>query len=328
MEKRMNVDMLKHATMEYFAITVGCFIVCVGFVCFINPYKFVPGGVYGTSIVLHNIFPQMQVGTFGLLLSVPLLLLSYFLIGKHVGAKTLFTTLLVPVMMNGISMWAYPSEEALQSLSPKLICNGMLNFENERILSVFLGATLIGIGEGFIMRAKATSGGTDIIAMLLHKYLRVKFSNALLATDATVVFTGIAILGLGIGTVQPEPQAFLLAGYSLVCIFIMSRVVAFVVSGSKNNKLMFVVSNTDNIQLREFILHKLDRTATLIKASGLYSQEDKCTLMMVVHMREVEAFTVAIKTIAPDAFVIVTDAYDAYGTRWKAFPEKHTLDIS
>ena len=165
------MNTMRKQIQDYFLITLGSVLVSVGFVFFINPYKFVPGGVYGTSIVLHNIFPQMQVGTFGLLLSVPLLLLSYFLIGKHVGAKTLFTTLLVPVMMNGISMWAYPSEEALQSLSPKLICNGMLNFENERILSVFLGATLIGIGEGFIMRAKATSGGTDIIAMILHKYL-------------------------------------------------------------------------------------------------------------------------------------------------------------
>lgn len=328
MDKKLNPNIIKSVVMDYLGIVVGCFIVSVAFVCFISPYKFVPGGVFGASIVLHNLFPQLQVGTFVLMLSCPLLVLSYFLLGKNLGAKTLFATLIVPIMMNTVSMWVFPTAEALQTLSPQALCGGMLNLENDRILAVLLGATLVGIGEGFIMRAKATSGGSDIIAMLLHKYLRFKFSNALLATDATIVFSGIAILGLGIGSVKPEPQAFLLAGYSLVCIFIMSRMVAFVLSGSKSNKLMFVVSDTDNVKLRDFILYKLDRTATSLRASGLYSQEEKCALMMVVHMREVETFTTAIKAIAPDAFVIVTDAYDAYGTRWKPFPEKNTLDIS
>jgi len=127
MDKKLNPNIIKSVVMDYLGIVVGCFIVSVAFVCFISPYKFVPGGVYGASIVLHNLFPQLQVGTFGLMLSCPLLVLSYFLLGKNLGAKTLFATLIVPIMMNTVSMWVFPTAEALQTLSPQALCGGMLN---------------------------------------------------------------------------------------------------------------------------------------------------------------------------------------------------------
>ena len=88
---------------DYLMILLGSCIVSVGFVFFINPYKFVPGGVYGTSIVLHNLMPQLQVGTFGYIVGIPLLILSYFVLGKGLGAKTLFTTLVTPCIMNILS---------------------------------------------------------------------------------------------------------------------------------------------------------------------------------------------------------------------------------
>lgn len=120
----------------------------------------------------------------------------------------------------------------------------------------------------------------------------------------------------------------MLLKFPLVFIFIMSRTVAYVASGSKNNKLLFIVADKEHTELREFILHKLDRTATVMDSTGLYSQEGKTTLMMVIHMREVDAVTTAIKGIDPSAFVIVTDAYDAYGKRWKAFPDRRSIELS
>lgn len=312
---------------DYLSIAIGCFIVSIGFVFFINPYKFVPGGVFGSSIVLHNLMPQLQVGTFSYMISVPLLILSYFFIGKHVGVRTLFATFMAPLFMNMLSSWAYPTEEALQQLSPKMLCGGVLDLSDNLILAAIIGPVIVGIGEGFIVRAKATSGGTDIIAMLLHKYLRVRFSNALLATDAAIVCMGLLVIGLGLGSLTPDPKAWMLAGYSLICIFLMSKTLTYVCSGSKNSKLLFIVTKKNNAELRDFILHKLDRTATVLDSEGLYSEEPKSTLMMVVRMREVDAVTRAIKNIDPEVFVIVTDAYDAYGLRWKAFPDKHTVEL-
>ncbi len=312
---------------EYLMIVLGCFIVSVGFVFFINPYKFVPGGVYGSSIVLHNLMPQLQVGTFSYMISIPLLLLSYFVLGKGLGAKTLFATLLTPCFMNLLSSSVYPSEEALQQLSPERICNGMLNLSDNLILAVILGSVIIGFGTGLIMKSHATSGGTDILAMIAHKYLRVKFSNALITIDGIVVSFGLLVIGFGIGCDKPAENTWLLSGYSLICIFLMSRTLAYIASGSKNNKLMFIVTEDGDEQLREFIINHLDRTATVLQGKGLYSQEGKVTLLMMVRMREVEAVTTAVKSMNPDVFIIVTDAYDAYGKRWKAFPDKHSIEI-
>ena len=139
----MNKASARKAINEYLTIVVGCLIVSVGFVFFINPYKFVPGGVFGTSIVLHNLMPQLQVGTFSYMISIPLLLLSYFLLGRGLGAMTLFATLVTPCFMNLISKVVYPSEEALQRLSPSEICGGMLDLSANLMLAAVVGSVLI-----------------------------------------------------------------------------------------------------------------------------------------------------------------------------------------
>lgn len=313
--------------LEYAGIVAGCFIVSAAFVFFINPYKLVPGGVYGASIVLHNLFPFLQVGTFGLMISIPLLILSYFFIGKNIGARTLVASFVGPLSMNFLTSLVYPTEEAMHTLDPSLLAGGVLNLSNDLILACVMGPAMMGLGEGLMMRCKATSGGSDLVAMFIHKYMRVKFSHALMAVDGAVVLFGLVVIGLGVG-MDADSHSWLLSCYSLVCIFIASRTVAFAVSGTKNNKILFVIPSGNDEELRDYVLHKLDRTATVFNSEGLYSGESKRTLMMVISMREVDIFTAAIKEIDPDAFVIVTDAYDTYGTRWNDLPERNAIKLS
>ena len=88
---------------SWLGILTGCAIMAAGFVFFVNPYNFVPGGVYGASIVMHNIFPSVQVGTFGYMFDVPLLITSLLLLGKGLGARTIVASLFTPLVMNVIS---------------------------------------------------------------------------------------------------------------------------------------------------------------------------------------------------------------------------------
>lgn len=325
----MNTNNTKSVVSDYLSIILGSCIVSVGFVLFINPYKFVPGGVFGASIVLHNLFPQLQVGTFSYMISIPLLILSYFLLGKGIGVKTLFATLITPLIMNGLSSLVYPTKEALQMLDPAQLCGGILNLSGHLIVAAIIGPVLVGVGSAFIVGRKATTGGTDIIAMILNKYLRVKFSNALLCTDGIIVLLGLLVIGFGVGTGHgPEGgSSCILSLYSLLCIFLMTKTLAYVVSGSKNDKLVFIITKKENAELRQFILKNIDRTATILNSQGLYSLEPNSTFFMVLPMRQVETVTAAIRSLDPDAFVVVTDAYDAYGKRWKAFPDKNTIVI-
>lgn len=319
---------MKKQILDYVGIVIGCFIVSVAFVFFINPYKMVPGGVFGTSIVLHSLFPHIQVGTFGYIIAIPLLILSYFFLGKNIGIKTLVATLVTPFLMNTLSTLAYPNETALRNLDSSALCGGYLDLSNDLILASVLGPVLIGVGEGIIFRCNATSGGSDIVAMLIRKYCHVKFANALMATDGAVVLFGLLVIGMGIGTDTPSEHSWLLSGYSLICIYITSKTISYVISGSKNTKLLFIVTEADSKKMQEFILKRLDRTATVLKSHGLYSQKNKDTLMMVVRQQEVDIITKCISEIDPNVFVIVNDCYDIYGFRWKDFPDSSTLTVN
>ena len=299
-------------------ILFGSLILATGFVFFINPYKIVPGGVYGASIVLHHLFPSIQVGTFGYMFDIPLLILSMMLLGSKLGGKTLVAALITPMIMNLMSQASYPTTEALQALDPSLLLGGRLDMSGHLILAVLFGSAMIGLGSGIVVNCGATTGGSDIVGMLMQKYLHIRFSKAILIVDGLVVLFGLVVIGLS-PTAQPDD--LFLSLYSLLSIYLISRVVARTINGAKDDKLIFVISAGDLNPLRDFILKDLDRTATCIKSSGLYTGEEKQMLFLVVSYKEVSRVKECVREADPDAFVVVTDAYDTYGAGWKPLPQ-------
>ncbi|HJC93991.1 MAG TPA: YitT family protein [Candidatus Phocaeicola excrementigallinarum] len=317
---------MKRTILSWASILLGCTMLAVGFVFFINPYNIVPGGVYGASIVLHNLFPGIQVGTFGYMFDIPLFILSVILLGSKLGGRTIAAALTTPLLMNLISRLAYPDEEALRSLDPSLLLGGSLDLSDHLMLTCIMGSVLIGIGTGIVVRNQGTTGGSDIVGMLLQKYCHIRFSNAILLVDGAVVCFGLVVIGFGIGNAEDVIRpSWHLSFYSLIAIFIISRVIAYVINGSKNDKLIFVISDSKMTGLHEYILKDLDRTATYIKSSGLYSGADKEMLLLVVSYKEVAGIKLKIKQVDPRAFVIVTDAYDTFGEGWKQLPSPNDI---
>ena len=317
------MNKLKENVSSWMGIFVGCSIMAIGFVFFINPYNFVPGGVYGASIVMHNLFPSIQVGTFGYMFDIPLLILSLVLLGAKLGARTIVASLFTPFVMNVLSELVYPTQEALQSLDPSLMLGGMLDLSDHLMLACLMGSVLIGVGCGIVVKSQATTGGTDIIAMILQKYANIRFSNGILIIDALVVAFGLLVIGFGIGTADDSTQpSWHLSFYSLIAIYVISRVLAYVINGAKDDKLVFVIGSGDMTELNRFILEDLDRSATYIKSRGLYSNKEKEMLFLVVRNKEVNSVKHKIKEVDPRAFVVVTDAYDTFGEGWKPLPSK------
>lgn len=317
---------MKKAIISWAGIFIGCIILAAGFVYFINPYNLVPGGVYGASIVLHNIFPSVQVGTFGYMFDIPLLILSVILLGAKLGARTIVAALFTPLVMNVLSILSYPSEEALHALDPTQLLGGCMDMTDHLMLTSVIGAAVIGIGCGIVVRSQATTGGTDIVAMILQKYCHIRFSRAILLVDGLVVTFGLVVIGFGIGNPDDVNQpSWHLSFYSLIAIFVTSRVVAYVINGEKNDKLLFVISDMKMTALHDYIIKDLDRTATCIKSSGLYTKSDKEMLFLVVSYKEVNGIKQKIKEVDPRAFVVVTDAYDAFGEGWKQLPNAGEL---
>lgn len=315
--------------MSWISIFFGCAIMAAGFVFFINPYNIVPGGVYGASIVMHNIFPSIQVGTFGYMFDVPLLILALVLFGGAFGARTIIAALMTPGLMNIMSTLAYPTKEALQALDPSQLLGGKIDLSNDLMLATVIGAAMLGVGVGLVVRNQATTGGTDIVAMILQKYAHINFSKGVFIADAAVVISGLLVIGFGWGTAQDaESGSWMLSLYSLIAIFISSRVIARVIDGASYDKLIFIISENHQEELRTFITKELDRSATYIKAHGMYTGAEKEMIFLVVSRKEVKSVEHRIKDIDPQAFMVVTDAFDTYGEGFKPLPDKDDIQAA
>ena len=126
---------------------------------------------------------------------IPLLITALIIFGKQFGGRTLFAACITPGLMNIISALAYPTEEALHSLDPAQLLGGAINLSDHLMLTCILGGTILGAGLGLVVRSNATTGGTDIVAMLLNKYFHVPFSRGVLLADSCVVLAGLLVIG-------------------------------------------------------------------------------------------------------------------------------------
>lgn len=314
--------------MTWISIFMGCAIVAAGHVFFINPYNIVPGGIYGASIVLHNIFPSIQVGTFGYMFDIPLLLISLVVFGRSFGARTVVAAMVTPGLMNILTRLVYP-EDAVESLDPAKLLDGRIDLSHDLMLATIIGSVLIGIGVGIVVRSQATTGGTDIVAMLLQKYCHVNFSTGVLLADAVVVLSGLAVIGFGLGMADSaQDRGWMLSLYSLVAIYITSRVIAYVIDGASYDKMIFIISDGHRDELRKLIVEDLDRSATFIKARGMYTEREHEMLFLVVSRKEVQIVQHRVKLIDPKAFMVVTDAYDTFGEGFKPLPDSSEMQVS
>lgn len=307
-------------------IVFGCVLVAVAFVVFINPYDLVPGGIYGLALVLHNIFPSIQVGTFGYMFDVPLILTAILLFGGTFGGRTIFASFITPGIMNILDYLVYPSKEAIEALDPTQLLGGYVDLSEHLMLAAIIGGCFSGVGVGVVIRNNAATGGTDITGMLLHRFAKMKFSNGVLVSDAIIVLSGLVVIGFGVGLPEgKEAQGVLLSLYSAVCIFVNAKVLGYTIDGASRDKLLYIICDDHSDAMRQYILHELNRGGTYIKAKGMYTGADKEMIFLVVNRKEVRNVQHKIKEFDPKAFVVVTDAYDTFGEGFKPFPEENGM---
>ncbi|MFI3266281.1 MAG: YitT family protein [Rikenellaceae bacterium] len=292
----------KQVVSEWSYMFLGGVIMSAAYVLFINPYKIVPGGVYGMGIVLHSLFPSIQVGTFGLLFDIPLLLLSLKVFGRTFGTKTVCIAVAVPFMMNAMTMFI--------GSDPATMLGGAINLSGDIMLACLFGGVVSGAGLGLIIRSHATSGGTDIVAMTLAKFTKLTFSRAILLVDSMVVLFGLIVFG-----------DWTLPLYSIITIFVATKMIDFVIDGASYDKLLFIISE-EHEQIRLHIVDDMVRGGTYIKSAGLYTKQNKEMIFVVVSRNEIARMQYKIHEIDPAAFVVVVNAYETFGDGFKTFAQK------
>lgn len=277
----------------YSMILVGAFIMAAGFVFFITPYKIVPGGVYGISIVLHHMFGT-PVGLIALLFDIPLTLIGIKVLGPRFGVKTVVGFVLTAGFVDLLTyLW------------------GELPLvENDALLSSIFGGLLIGLGLGLIFKAKATSGGSDIVAMIISKYTKLPLGQLMIAVDSAIVLVGLAVF-----------QDWKIPLYSLIVIFITGRVVDIVLQGISYDKTLFIISEKPR-ELRDKIINDLNRGGTFIQGKGMYSESERTIIYTVVNRREMAILQDYIHQIDPTAFMTVINANEILGNGFKSLKDK------
>ncbi len=296
------------------AIVAGCTIMSLGFILFMYPYKITPGGIWGMSTVLHEIFPAIPQGWFGYMMDIPLLLVGFWVFGPIFGSKTVFASLITPLLMLVLPYAVFPD---VAHQTAETLLWGRLDLSGDLILATVFGGIFIGAGVGMVVRTQATTGGTDIIAMLLQKFSHIKFSTGIMIADVFVVLCALVVL-VGFGDESPT-----LALYSLLTIYITAHVIDLVVEGRNYDKVLFIVSDRQD-DIRKFILHDLDRSGTVIRSSGLYTGSEKNMIFVVVSRREIVPVKRRLHEIDPGMFVVVVDAHETLGEGFRSFAEMKT----
>jgi uncharacterized membrane-anchored protein YitT (DUF2179 family) len=286
---------------NYILIIIGAFIMASGYVFFITPYRIVPGGVFGISIVIHYITqgifsfaPEgLPVGIMGLLMNIPLTIMGVRILGPRFGVKTVIGFTLTSAFID------------LQTL---FWGNAPL-VENDALLSTIFGGVLIGFGLGLIFKSKATSGGSDIIAMILRKYTKMPLGQLLIYVDSFIVLIGLVVF-----------KDWKIPLYSWLAIFITGKVIDATMQGVNYNKAMFIISDKYE-EIRSKILDDLSRGATAIPVKGMYKGVERKMIFVNVTRREMVILQQYIKEVDKNAFLTVFDAYDVYGEGFKPFDE-------
>ncbi len=284
----------KKTIYEYLLILIGSFIMAAGFVIFISPFKLAPGGVYGIAITLHYLTGALPIGIFALCLDIPLFLIGTWILGPRFGAKTLvgifslagFTTLL----------------EKLYGYEP-------LVTDDYFLASVF-GGVLIGIGLGLVFKARATSGGTDIIAMIINKYYKVPVGRLIIYVDTVVVFVGLIAF-----------KDWRIPLYSWVTIFLTGKIIDMMIEGVGSEKAVYIISEHYE-QIRDKIINEMNRGGTYLRGEGMYNGAEKKIIYTIVDRRELILLQRYVHEIDPKAFMTVVDSRETLGEGFRSLKEK------
>ncbi len=277
----------------YSFIVLGTFILSVGYVFFITPHKIVPGGVYGISIVIHHTF-GLPVGMTALAFNIPLVLLGIRLLGPRFGAKTFAGFVLTAIFVDVLSYYS--------GFKPLI--------EGDDLLASIFGGLLMGIGVGFIFKARATSGGTDVIAMIVGKYTRIPLGQLMIIVDSCIVVVGLIAFG-----------DWKIPLYSWIVIFIMGKVIDVVLQGMSYDRTLFIISDKHD-EIRNKIINDLNRGGTFITGEGMYNGATKKIIFTSVNRREVALLEDFILTVDPQAFMTVIEANEVLGKGFKSLTEK------
>lgn len=262
-------------------ITIGSSICSLAINGILIPREFLGGGFSGLALFIHYLIPSLPISFIYLVINIPLYALGWMYVGRRFF---------------------------LYSIAGLLIFSGALEWVNftlpvyDKILSAMLAGIIMGVGAGIILKSFGSAGGLDILSVMLLKLYSIRLGNSVLVFNAMILSVAAVLLSL---------EAAL---YTLIYMFVASRIVNLVVTGLSQRKAVFIISPQWEA-IADGIQKKVKRGVTITKGQGGYTGKEIQTLYTVITFRELSRIKRLIQEIDPEAFVVVTDTLEVMGRR-------------
>lgn len=271
---------------SYLLLLVGSVIIAFSFNLFLLPNKIASGGVAGISVILNNMLDIPPAYT-QWALNLPLFAAGVFVLGRKFGVKTLIGSIIMPLIILLTANLEAPTHDPL--------------------LSAVYGGLGVGFGIGLVFRGRASTGGMDVAAQILHRMTGIRLGLSL------AMFDGLIILSAGLLI------SFESALYALIGLFVTSKTIDVVQTGFQTSKAAFIVTNEPD-KVSHAILHDLDRGLTRLHGEGGYTGQARPVLLAVVGQNEVAKLKALVQDVDPNAFVIISNTAEVLGEGFQYDP--------
>lgn len=274
---------MKYAFMEYLFVIVGAAVIALGFNVFLFPNQIASGGVSGISTILHGLF-GWNAGLVQYAFNIPLFIAGVLILGKKFGIKSFVGTITLPFFVILTESWEP------WTLNP--------------LLGAIFGGIVVGLGIGLVFKGNASTGGTDLLAQIITKFTGLTLGTSVLLIDGVIAVSAALVFDLEKGL------------YALIGLYVTTKTIDIVQLGFSQSKMVYIITK-EEVKVREAIYREVNRGVTKLPAIGGYTGEERPVLMVVVYQTEFTKLKQVIKTVDPQAFVIVTNAYEVLGEGFK-----------
>lgn len=282
---KTKIYIMKKTIRETILIIIGCFLMAAGTSLFLLPNQLSSGGFTGIATITYYLF-NIPVGTFTLLLNIPLFILTFIKVGKEVAIKGIVGTIILSVFI-----------DLLDKVTP---------LTDDRFLACIYGGILSGIGTALVLKANASTGGSDLLSYIIKAFKpHYRTSNLIVIIDIVIIVMNVIFF--------KEIEVGL---YSAIAIYLMGKMIDIVFEGIYFTKTLFIVSDKYE-EIAEEIGKKLERGSTGLYAKGMYTNEEKMMLWCVASRGEVVKIQQIVQSIDKKAFIVISNAREAWGKGFK-----------
>lgn len=275
-------DLLK-SIKDYVVLSIGCLIYCLGWTTFLIPGGIASGGGTGLCTILY-FATGIPVAYSFFVLNAILLIIGFLMLGKGFGVKTIVAIIVSSVLFDVL---------------PYL--NFVITFE-DRLITAIVGGLVEALGIGLVLMSGGSTGGTDIVAMVINKYWPVSPGRVYLLTDLFIIASVLLVPDKDVNDMM----------YGYVTMVTFSFAIDWVLMGSKSSAQIYIFSKKHQ-EISDFLVHKMDRGVTALNSVGGYSGQEGKVLLVICRKQQLQSVVNAVKEIDPQAFVSVSSVSNVYG---------------